>query len=157
MKKQSRFNCSNSYKPRANEPFISFCQSAQLWILYTYASTSIIDFSTGWLTDIKRNVSVQIQSKSIKVHQCKKTEWKKKSFLPMWDFTALSNSGFWVSWVSETLKHLRLSWLPEDTFHLHSLPPLPSCLRCEVPYRHTLLLLYRLPSPLQRRTLNSIN
>lgn len=67
VKKQSRFNCSNSRKPKANEPFTSFCQSAQLWILYTYATTSIIDFDTGWLSNIKRNVSLQIQSKSIKV------------------------------------------------------------------------------------------
>lgn len=66
-RKQSRFNCSNSCKPRANEPFTSFCQSAQMCILYTYTTPSIIYFDTGWLSNIKRSVSVQTYSKSIKV------------------------------------------------------------------------------------------
>lgn len=81
-KKQSRFNCSNSHKPRANEPFTSFYQSAQMWILYTYTTPSIIYFDTGWLSNIKRNLSVQTPSKSIEVEQGKKTEWHKNVFCP---------------------------------------------------------------------------
>lgn len=57
-------------------------------------------FDTGWLTNIKRNLPVKIQSKSITLQRRRKKK-RKTCFCPIWHFRALGHCGFfWFSQVS---------------------------------------------------------